>query len=84
MNKAIILFFIMMTATLCYAGTLVVKTGYGYYKYQGQPIMMYEFPPGNYTLESSLEAVEVADRSALDLVQLNSQAMNAYQHSIGK
>jgi len=49
---------------------LVVETGFGYLTRAGVIVQKYELPAGEHSISDDLEAVAVADKTALDLVTI--------------
>ena len=51
--------------------TIEVKTGFGYYRdAQGRPIAKAELPKGTHPLKNGFTYVEVADKAALDAIEI--------------
>ena len=53
---------------------MIVTTGYGYYKLNGNIIMKYELPIGEHPDPVGMEVVEVASKGALNAIEINQEA----------
>jgi len=49
---------------------MYIKTGFGYYKKDGQIVMKFELPTGQHSDSVGYEVVEVANKEELDAIQI--------------